>query len=169
MDETFLDRLKSAMEKKGISTFKELADGIGVDPNTITNWVSKGEISRGSSRLAVANFLQVNIEWLNSGAGKMDLGSDPARRLRELRLREAMKSGDQENQKNGFDITITSPPFLGAALMAVKRFLRKRALGLSDESESQLVVRVVKRSVTTGQEPTEADVEQELVDWIQGR
>lgn len=46
MADTFKSRLDSAMEKKGIKTYADLASPANVNPNSISRWISAGEIPR---------------------------------------------------------------------------------------------------------------------------
>jgi transcriptional regulator with XRE-family HTH domain len=168
MPQKFADRVKMAMEKEGIATYAELSQRAEVAPNSITRWLEKGEIPRGSSRLALANALNVDTEWLRTGVGEMELTTRELTGHRSWRNTQIQP--DEETSSLDEDLlTITDPPYLGVSMVMVKRFLRKRGLGLSDETESRLVVRVVRSCMAAKQNPTEADAELELVQMAQGR
>jgi len=66
---TFKQRLDYAMEKVGIGSYAELAAKASVSPNSITNWLKRGEIPSGSARMSIGNALNVSYEWLRTGEG----------------------------------------------------------------------------------------------------
>ena len=73
--ETFDERLRSSMEKVGIKTFRDLSIRAGINPNTITTWIKRGEIPSGSARMNIANILKVDYEWLRTGKGQRERGA----------------------------------------------------------------------------------------------
>ena len=159
MPELFLDRLNLAMEKAAINK-TEQARKTGAAPNSITAWTEKGKVPSNSSMLALANALDVNVEWLRTGIGPMEFVQKAGRTSRGL---------DPEDSFDEDLLSIKDPPYLGVAMVVVKRFLRKRGLGLSDELETKLVVRLMRSSFLSKQNPTEADAERELILMVQGQ
>lgn len=140
MAQTFADRLKMAMEKAGIATYKELAEIVGVDPNTVTNWVNKGEIARSSARIVVADALRVNINWLHSGQGKMDLGPEPMRRIREMRQRAENEGRNLDAAEQRLRVLQGQHATFMAAIAAATNNDSKRML----EAELPLIEKKIK-------------------------
>jgi transcriptional regulator with XRE-family HTH domain len=60
------DRLFSLMEKRGI-TQKQLSEGIGISPRTISDWKTKGASPRADKIDRICGFLGVSAEWLLFG------------------------------------------------------------------------------------------------------
>lgn len=168
MPETFAERLDLAMQKKGIKFFSELAKLAQVSPNSLTTWVEKGSIPRPSSQLAVCNALGVRYEWLQSGKGPMEMATREEKNLRNAFAHSPIAEGPWSNSPIGRFSQITDPHPLGAALSSVRKMLRSRNLELGDESESELVLRVMRASLEHGQDPTEEDAAQELIAWVRG-
>ena len=130
------------MDKKDIKTFKDLAKCLGVDPNTVTNWVTRGEVPRGSSRLAIANALNVSTEWLRTGAGEME----PA-----YVLVPPMKSPFPSTPTVGL-------PYISSAWLHLSSVIETRGLKLSPKEQSQIILRASLSGMELDQEPTLNDV-----------
>jgi hypothetical protein len=69
--EEFENRLKIAMEKKGVKTFTELARIADISRPTLHNAVKNGGIRNTATRAQVANALGVRTAWLKDGTGPM--------------------------------------------------------------------------------------------------
>lgn len=65
----FKDRLVQAMQSKVISRYK-LAKECGISPSTVTNWITGDTTPDRSKITLVSRFLEVNEEWLLTGAGQ---------------------------------------------------------------------------------------------------
>ncbi|MFV2949285.1 XRE family transcriptional regulator [Pseudomonas japonica] len=64
------DRLRHLMHKRGI-TPKVMADALGISPQSLNNWLSRGV--PGKSLHKICTTLSVRPEWLMDGEGEMDL------------------------------------------------------------------------------------------------
>lgn len=65
---TYADRIRAALKYSGM-TQTQLADAVGIKQQTVQYLCSKGKGSRHNQ--AIANYLGVNPEWLESGKGEM--------------------------------------------------------------------------------------------------
>lgn len=72
MKETMGDRIRIAMEKKGIKKVAELARRAGVSRASVHIWLKCDEIPTPRLRQDVANALGVSTEWLKTGHGPME-------------------------------------------------------------------------------------------------
>lgn len=65
-------RIKEAREAKGW-TQDDLADALKTSRTLVSNWERDETIPRGSTRLKIANALEVSTEWLRTGEGNRDM------------------------------------------------------------------------------------------------
>ena len=81
---SFGGRLRSVCEKKGLNQ-KELADLIGVSKNTISAYITGGQLPNGEKLIALAGAIQVSLDWLLLGTTPPTPAADPgeAARLRQ--------------------------------------------------------------------------------------
>ena len=146
------ERIRFAREKKGI-TKTELSRRMGVHFNSIGNWETNKIQVRGSVRLALANLLSVNVEWLRTGEAPMNLQEQPytfAPRP-ETQIAEAWA----EN--------LADPPYVGKAIAVLMRALRRRGLDMDDERAGKIVMALVKRAQETGKDPAEEWAIEEII------
>jgi transcriptional regulator with XRE-family HTH domain len=122
MAKTLVERIKAAMEKEGIKSYAEISRRGGGSPNSLTAWVESGEIPRGASRLALANALNVNVEWLRTGEGAMEAPES----ITEKELASTLEEADQ--------VVLNSLSF-------TSRFMTLFELDLSDQGQMTIALR----------------------------
>lgn len=77
--QTLAERIKIALKGPPKVTQKALADACGVQPPSVSEWLSgRTKNMEGANLLAAAKFLRVNPDWLATGRGEMR-PSDPAK------------------------------------------------------------------------------------------
>ena len=68
-------RIAEAMRHRGISKQYLLADMVGVDQSAVTRWICGKGISLQHA-IAISTTLQISMDWLIFGEGKIDRGND---------------------------------------------------------------------------------------------
>lgn len=63
---TIADRIRSAREKRGLTTY-EAAELAGVSQSSWSDWENSVSVPRGANRLKAAQALEVSAEWLRTG------------------------------------------------------------------------------------------------------
>ncbi|AEJ02196.1 helix-turn-helix domain protein [Nitrosomonas sp. Is79A3] len=77
--QTLAERLKIALKGPPEVTQKALADACGIQPPSVSEWLSgRTKNMEGANLLAAAKFLRVNPDWLATGKGEMR-PSDPTK------------------------------------------------------------------------------------------
>lgn len=137
-------RVRTAREKKGMTQVK-MAQAMGIHPNTISNWETEKTPLRGANRLAVANLLEVSVEYLRTGVGSPEAPDQPY---------VFQPRADDQVAESWARVT-TDTPTVGKAIGVLMRALRRRGLDLDDARASRVVLAMVRRSEETGQEPNE--------------
>lgn len=61
-----VDRIDSLLKERGLNRVF-LADAIGIKPQNISAWSTRGTIPAGDICLKIADYLGVSVEWLISG------------------------------------------------------------------------------------------------------
>ena len=75
--QTLAERIKIALKGPPKVTQKALADACGVQPPSVSEWLSgRTKNMEGANLLAAAKFLRINPDWLATGKGEMR-SSDP--------------------------------------------------------------------------------------------
>lgn len=64
-----VERIDSILKQKG-KTRVDLANSIGIKPQNISAWSTRGTIPAGDICLKIASYLNVSIEWLITGIEK---------------------------------------------------------------------------------------------------
>lgn len=76
---TLAERINVALKGPPEVTQKALADACGIQPPSVSEWLSgRTKNMEGSNLLAAAKFLRVNPDWLATGKGEMR-PSDPTK------------------------------------------------------------------------------------------
>lgn len=68
-------RIAEAMRHRGIFKQYLLADMVGVDQSAVTRWICGKGISLQHA-IAISTKLQISMDWLIFGEGKIDRGND---------------------------------------------------------------------------------------------
>lgn len=77
--QTLSERLKIALKGPPEVTQKALADACGIQPPSVSEWLSgRTKNIEGANLLAAAKFLRVSPDWLATGKGEMR-PSDPTK------------------------------------------------------------------------------------------
>lgn len=77
--QTLSERLKIALKGPPVVTQKALADACGIQPPSVSEWLSgRTKNMEGANLLAAAKFLRVSPDWLATGKGEMR-PSDPTK------------------------------------------------------------------------------------------
>lgn len=61
-----VDRIDNLLKKKGENRVS-LADALGIKPQNISAWSTRGTVPAGDICLKIAEYLNVSVEWLISG------------------------------------------------------------------------------------------------------
>lgn len=61
-----VDRIDNLLKKKGENRVT-LADALGIKPQNISAWSTRGTVPAGDICLRIAEYLNVSVEWLISG------------------------------------------------------------------------------------------------------
>lgn len=87
------DRLKTALSEANLSANK-LAKLVGVSHVAVGQWLNgTSKNIKGATAIKVADALQINVDWLLTGAGPKEKGKNPPRSVKAVDPADATKDG----------------------------------------------------------------------------
>ncbi|WP_306600717.1 helix-turn-helix transcriptional regulator [Geothrix sp. 21YS21S-2] len=142
-------RIKSAREAKGW-TQADLAASLGMgDRSMVSRWETDEAIPRGSTRLKIANALDVENEWIRTGTGP--------REDKSVEGVDYLMFDTPEGQE------LTLEEYLGPSAIIAAKSLKERGIDLEPDTFARVALRITLKCMKERRSPTEGDVAKALM------